>query len=92
MKKGIFLQIHDDVTEDVSFCKLLSLVIILTSLKPGPTSQKRAADGWPLQRFLSKLEMELELIWHIMHPELDGQASYHLSLFLTCLNKIMSLI
>ena len=33
-----------------------------------------------VQRFVAKLEMELELMWHIL-PGVGGQDSYHLNLF-----------
>ena len=48
---------------------------------PDGTDEKRVpADGRRVQRFVDKLEMELELMWHIL-PGLGGQDSYHLNLF-----------
>ena len=46
-----------------------------------------AADSRRVQRFVAKLEMELELMWHIL-PCLGGQDSYHLNLFNCSLRRL----
>ena len=71
------------------FCQMLTHFIIgassdLSSFKTVENSQRVATTAFPdakrVRRFANKLEMELDLMWHIL-PDLSGQASYYLNIF-----------
>ena len=71
------------------FCQMLTHFIIgassdLSSYKHVENGQREATTPFPdakrVRRFANKLEMELDLMWHIL-PDLSGQASYYLNIF-----------
>ena len=71
------------------FCQMLTHFIIsassdLFSNKHVENSQRVGTTPFPdakrVRRFANKLEMELDLMWHIL-PDLSGQASYYLNIF-----------